>query len=209
MAITQATWRTRTATTRPRRRFTVDEYHRMAEAGILSEDERVELLDGDVIEMSPTGDRHIEAVNRCTRRFILALGERAVVSPQNPVRLTEHDEPQPDLAVARPEVVSAPRLGEILLAIEIADSSLEYDRSTKVPPYARAGVPETWLLSVRDGVLEVYRGPGPKGYGRTYTLPPDRQVACEAFPDVVLQVADLLPPPGMERYVEREVGPER
>src|SRR5262245_1223716 len=106
MATTHTTEATPTATpaatTRRRRRFTVDEYHRMAEAGSLHEDERVELLDGDVLEMSPVGDPHVEAVNRCTRRFILALGERAVVSPQNPVRLDPHNEPQPDVAVARP-----------------------------------------------------------------------------------------------------------
>src|SRR5215213_9627158 len=184
-------------------RFTVEEYHQMGAAGIFAADARVELIDGQIVEMRPVGDAHVEAVNRCNRRFTIGLGDRAVVSPQNPVRLDRHNEPQPDLAVARPEVVGAPRLGEILLAIEIADSSLEYDRGTKVPLYARAGVPETWLLNVRDGVLEVYREPGPEGYGRTSTLPPDRQVACEAFPDVVLRVADLLPPPGMEHYVER------
>jgi Uma2 family endonuclease len=200
---------TPTATTRRRRRFTAEEYHRMAEAGILTEDERVELLDGDVVEMSPVGDPHIAAVNRCTRRFTLALGERAWVSPQNPVRLDRHNEPEPDLALAPPEVEGAPRLGEILLAIEVADTSVEDDRALKVPLYARAGVPETWLLNVRDGELEVHREPGPAGYARTYTLRPEQQVACEAFPDVVLRVADLLPPPGLERWRDREPEPPR
>jgi Uma2 family endonuclease len=125
------------------------------------------------------------------------------VSPQNPVRLDRHNEPQPDLAVARPEVVGAPRLGEILLAIEVADTSLEYDRATKVPLYARAGIPETWLLNVRDGVLEVYREPGPAGYARTHTYRLNHRVATEAFPDLVLRVADLLPPPELERGRER------
>jgi Uma2 family endonuclease len=197
------------ATTRRRRRFTADEYHRMAEAGILGADERVELLDGDVVEMRPVGDRHVAAVNRCNRRFTLALGERAWVSPQNPVRLDRHNEPEPDLALAPPEVEGAPRPGEILLAIEVADTSVDDDRATKVPLYARSGVPETWLLNVLRGELEVYREPGPDGYARTFTLRPDRQVACEAFPDVVLRVADLLPPPGMERSAERERPRER
>jgi Uma2 family endonuclease len=207
MATTQATQTPPTSPAAParrRRRFTVDEYHRMAEAGILREDERVELLDGDVVEMSPVGDPHIAAVNRCTRRFTLALGERAWVSPQNPVRLDRHNEPEPDLALAPPDVEGAPRLGEILLAIEVSDTSVEDDRALKVPLYARAGIPETWLLNVRDGQLEVYREPGPAGYARTYTLQPDRQVACEAFPDVVLRVADLLPPPGLERWRDRD-----
>jgi Uma2 family endonuclease len=190
-------------------RFTVDEYHQMGEAGIFAEDARVELIDGQIVEMSPVGDAHVEAVNRCNRRFTIGLGDRAVVSPQNPVRLDRHNEPQPDLAVARPEVVGAPRLGEVLLAIEVADSSLEYDRETKAPLYARAGVPETWILNVRDGQLEVYREPGPAGYARTYTRRPDQQVAAEAFPDLVLRVADLLPPPGLERHLDPEQTQER
>ncbi len=210
MAITQAT---PTATTRARRRFTADEYLRMGEAGILGADERVELLDGDVVEMSPVGDRHIAAVNRCNRHFTTALGDRAVVNIQNPVRLDRYNEPDPDVALAPPGVEGAPRLGEILLAIEVGDSSVEDDRAVKVPLYARAGIPETWLLNVRDRELEVYREPGPAGYGRTYTLQPAQQVACEAFPDVVLRVADLLPPADLEHSADqarpRGPAPER
>jgi Uma2 family endonuclease len=193
------------ATARRRRRFTADEYHRMAEAGILGEDERVELLAGDVLEMSPIGDRHVEAVSRCEEAFAPLLAARRVrFSTQNPARLGPHDEPQPDFALVRPGTLGAPRRGEILLAVEVADTSVDDDRATKVPLYARAGIPETWLLDVVAGELEVHREPGPDGYARTYTLRPDRQVACEAFPDVVLRVADLLPPPGMERYLERD-----
>ena len=184
-------------------RFTVEEYHQMGAAGIFAADARVELIDGQIVEMSPVGDAHVEAVNRCNRRFTIGLGDRAVVSPQNPVRLDRHNEPQPDLAVARPEVVGAPRLGEILLAIEVADTSLEYDRAVKVPLYARAGIPETWVLNVRDGALEVYQEPGPAGYARTHTYQPNQRVAAAAFPDLVLRVADLLPPPDLERRQER------
>jgi Uma2 family endonuclease len=208
MATTQAA--PEATTTRRRRRFTADEYHRMAEAGILGEDERVELLDGDVVEMSPVGDRHVEAVNRCTDLFaVLVVARRVRLSTQNPVRLGPHNEPQPDVALVPPGVLGAPRLGEILLAVEVGDTSVDDDRATKVPLYARAGVPETWLLDVVAGELEVHREPGPDGYARAYTLRPDRQVACEAFPDVVLRVADLLPPPGMERFAEREQPGER
>jgi Uma2 family endonuclease len=198
------------ATARRRRRFTVDEYHRMAEAGILREDERLELLGGDILEMSPAGDRHVEAVNRCGRAYAaLWAAGRLTISTQNPVRLSDHDEPLPDVALVPPTVLGAPRLGEILLAVEVSDSSVADDRRDKVPLYARAGIPETWLLNVLKGELEVYREPGPDGYGRTYTLQPAQQVACEAFPDVVLRVADLLPPPGMERFIEREAVRER
>jgi Uma2 family endonuclease len=210
MATTQTAQAPPEATTRRRRRFTADEYHRMAEAGILGEDERVELLDGDVVEMSPIGDRHVESVNRCGEAYAAAWAAgRLRISTQNPIRLGDHDEPQPDVALVPPGVLGAPRLGEILLAVEVGDTSVDDDRATKVPLYARAGVPETWLLDVVAGVLEVYREPGPDGYARTYRLRPDRQVACVAFPDVVLRVADLLPPPGMERSPERERPRER
>jgi Uma2 family endonuclease len=155
--------------------------------------------------MSPVGDRHIEAVIRCEEAFaVLVVAKRARISTQNPARLGPRNEPQPDVALVPPGALGAPRLGEIRLAIEVADSSVDDDRAVKVPLYARAGIPETWLLNALDGALEVYREPGPEGYRRTFTLGPERQVACEAFPDVVLRVADLLPPPGMERFLERE-----
>src|SRR5262249_21125500 len=147
---------------------------------------------------------------RCGRAYAAAWAAgRLTVSTQNPVRLDRHNEPEPDVALAPPGVEGAPRVGEILLAIEVADTSVEDDRTRKVPLDARAGVPETWLLNVRDGMLEVYREPGPHGYARTFTLQPDRQVAAEAFRDIVLRVADLLPPPGLERWHERAPAPER
>jgi len=118
-----------------------------------------------------------------------------------------HTEPQPDLAVARPEVVGAPRLGELLLAIEVADPSLEDDRGTKVPWDARAGIPETWLLNVRDGVLEVHREPGRAGDAWTRTYQPNQRIAPEAFPDLVLRVADLLPSPDLESAAARARSP--
>jgi Uma2 family endonuclease len=176
----------------------------MADVGILGEDERVELLDGDVVEMSPVGDRHIEAVTRCTDVFApLLVARRARLSTQNPIRLGPHDEPQPDVALVPPGVIGAPRPGEVLLAIEVADASVDDDRATKVPLYARSGIPETWLLNVRDGALAVYRAPGPAGYARTATYLPNQRVAPEAFPDVVLRVAALLPPPDLERWRDR------
>jgi Uma2 family endonuclease len=201
---------TPTAASRRRRRFTADEYHRMAEVGILREDERLELLDGDILEMSPAGDRHVEAVSRCEEAFAPLLAARRVrFSTQNPARLGPRDEPQPDFALVRPGALGAPRRGELLLAVEVADTAAADDRTAKVPLYARAGIPETWLLDVAAGALEVYRGPRAAGYARTYTLRPEQQVAAAAFPDVVLRVADLLPPPGLERSLERARPQER
>jgi len=181
-------------------RFSVDEYHQMGAAGIFAEDARVELIDGQIVAMSPVGDPHVVAVTRCGRAFAPAwVAGRLTLHTQDPIRLDGHNEPQPDLALARPGVEAAPRPGELLLAIEVADTSLEYDRAVKVPLYARAGIPETWVLNVRDRALEVYREPSPAGYAQTATYQPNQRVAAAAFPDLVLRVADLLPPPASAR----------
>jgi Uma2 family endonuclease len=202
MATTEAPPRT---TIRAPHRFTVDEYHRMADAGILTPDDRVELLDGVVVDMSPIGDPHVEAVSRCEEAFAALLVARRVrYSTQNPFRVDRHNEPQPDFALVRPGVVGAPRPGDLLLAVEVADTSVADDRVAKVPLYARAGVPETWLLNVRDRALEVYREPGPAGYAQTHTYQPNQRVAAAAFPELVLRVGALLPPPDLERWRDRE-----
>lgn len=135
-----------------RRRFTVDEYHRMAEAGILGEDDRVELLDGEIVEMTPIGPRHAGGVNRLTRLFTTRLGARAIVTVQNPVVLGVRWEPQPDLAILRPRPdfysTAHARPEDILLIVEVAETSGEADRRVKVPGYAAAGVPETWRVDL-------------------------------------------------------------
>jgi Uma2 family endonuclease len=181
-----------------RYRFTADEYRRMGEAGILPEDARVELIGGEIIRMSPTGHRHVAGVNRCNRLFSRAVGERALVSIQNPVDLGPHDEPEPDVSLLRPRTDDyadeLPRPADVLLLVEVADSSLEYDRQTKLPLYAGAGIPEAWLLNLREGRLEVHREPGPEGYLVSRVYRPGERVAALAFPDLEIAVADLLPP---------------
>jgi Uma2 family endonuclease len=186
-----------------RRRFTADEYLRMAEAGILTEDDRVELIDGEIVEMSPTGRRHVAAVNRCNRVFSRSVGARALVSIQNPVHLAPYDEPEPDVVLLRPRADDyadeLARPADILLLVEVADSSLEYDRQTKLPLYAAAGIPEAWLLNLREHRLEVHREPSPTGYVRSQVYRPGERVAPLAFPDVETAVADLLPPGAADR----------
>ena len=149
-------------------RFTVDEYHRMAEVGLLGEDDRVELLEGEIIDMSPIGSRHAACVNRLTRLLATGLGDRAIVAVQNPVRVSDLSEPQPDLAVLRARddfyAEQLPGPADVLLLIEVADTSLAFDRHVKVPLYARAGVPEVWVVDLDGEVVEVFRGPGPEGY---------------------------------------------
>ena len=147
-----------------RRRFTVEEYHRMVHAGIFQEDDRIELLEGEVVEMTPIGSRHSGCVNRLTRLLSERSSGRALVSVQNPIRLAEHSEPQPDVALLtpRPDYYgnSHPEPGDILLLIEVTETSESYDRAVKVPLYARYGVQEVWLVDLAEDVVVVYRQPG-------------------------------------------------
>ncbi|PYS10504.1 MAG: Uma2 family endonuclease, partial [Acidobacteria bacterium] len=147
-----------------KRLFTVEEYHQMAEAGILREDDRVELIDGEIIQMSPIGHRHMVCVNRANTLFIQAFGNGAVVSPQNPVRLTDWTEPQPDLVVFKPRAdfyaKKEPVPEDVLFMVEIAETTLSYDRKIKLPRYAAAGIPEFWIGDLKNDILHVYRNPG-------------------------------------------------
>ena len=149
-----------------RRRFTVHDYHRMAEVGILHEDERVELIEGDIVEMTPIGSRHAMCVIRLTRLLVPLVGDRALVSPQNPVRLSERLEPQPDMTVirARDYEGSLPGPEDVLLLIEVSDTTLSYDRNVKLPLYARAGIPEVWIVDLAGQVIERHTNPSGDGY---------------------------------------------
>jgi Uma2 family endonuclease len=178
-------------------RFSVDEYHRMGEAGIFSEDDRVELLAGAVVEMSPIGPLHAVTVNRLTALFSSRLGTRAIIGIQNPLLLRDEDsEPQPDVLLLRPRADfyshAHPQAHDVYLVIEVADTSLEADRDVKFPIYARAGVAESWLLDVSAERLEVYRQPTSDGYQEVRLLQRGDAVALQAFPDLALTVDDLL-----------------
>jgi Uma2 family endonuclease len=180
-----------------RRRFTVEEYHRMGEVGILPEDSRVELIAGDIVVREPIGSYHAGAVNRLTRLWTSMLGDRAVVQVQNPVELAKEDtELQPDVALLQPRAdfyaTSHPVAADVLLLIEVADTSLPRDRRVKVPLYARAGIREVWLVDLPSDRIEVYRDPTASGYGHVRALGRGESVACEAIPDLTVAVADLL-----------------
>jgi len=180
----------------PRRLFTVEEYHRMAEAGILGANERLELIEGEIIEMAPIGPRHVGCVINATRLCITRLGDRAVVSPQNPVVIRPRSEPQPDLLVLRPRAVSysreLPASQDVLLAVEVADTTVRFDRLVKARLYARAGIPEFWLCLAMDAAIEVYRGPGADAYASVTLHGPGQTVAPLAFPDVGFAVTDFF-----------------
>ena len=178
-------------------RFTVADYYRMAEAGILSEDDRVELLG---------------AVDCCNRAFSAGVGGRAVVRVRNPLALGEYDEPEPDVALVRPpgrrSATAHPGAAEVLRLVEVAETSLAYDQRTNAAVYAAAGIREVWVVNLPDRVLEVYRDPGPPGYRDRQTNGLDARVAPLAFPELVLAVADLPPLGGLERERERPRGTE-
>jgi Uma2 family endonuclease len=176
--------------------FTVADYHRMAESGLLHEDSRVELLDGMVVEMSPIGSRHADCVNRLTERLVLALAGRAIVSVQNPVILDERSEPQPDVAVwkRRPEGYAAglPRPKDVLLVIEVVDTTAYRDKVVKIPLYARARTAEVWLVRLDEDVVEIHREPGADGYGVVRSVGRGETLTPSLLPSVTLSVADIL-----------------
>jgi Uma2 family endonuclease len=181
-----------------RRRFTVDEYERMAEAGILGEDDRVELLEGEIVEMAPIEPVHAGCVNRLNHLLMSRLGDRAVVSVQNPIRLSLHSEPQPDVVLlrARDDFYSAGHAGpgDVLLAVEVCWATAAYDGLVKLPLYARAGVAQAWLVDLDGGAVEAYRlaAPGAGAYGEPEVARGDDTVVIDAFPDVPLAASEIL-----------------
>ena len=178
-----------------KRRFTADDYQHMGRTGILSRHDRVELIDGEVVAMTPIGPRHNAAVNRGTRALVLAAGRDAVVQPQGSVRLDGYHEPQPDLVLLRPRTDYASHLPEpadILLIVEIAESSLDYDRDLKSRIYAAAGIPEYWISDLGAERLYCYSHPE----GGTYQTMANRHrgetAAPQALPACAIQVEDLF-----------------
>jgi len=179
-----------------KRRFTVHDYERMGRAGILTEDDRVELIDGEIIQMSPIGSRHVAVVGRFSKRFEQRFGDVALVFVQSPVRLAEHDEPEPDLALVRPRpdfyAAALPTPADIFLLVEVADTSLDFDRRQKLPLYARRGIPEVWLADVTTDTILVSRDPTPSGYRAAWTVGRGDRIAPLAFPERELDGAELL-----------------
>ncbi len=179
-----------------RRLFTREEYHRMAEVGILKPTDRVELIRGEIVEMSPPGRRHVAFVNNLTQLLVSRLAGRAIVSVQNPVALSDDSEPQPDLAVIRRRPVSYKEAEiathDVLLLIEVAESSLAYDRSTKLRLYAEAGVAEYWVVDGAAERIEVHRTPEAGGYRDVSRLAGSATVSLGLFPDVALTLAEIF-----------------
>lgn len=176
--------------------MTVDDYHRMGEAGILGPELRTELIEGEVVEMPPIGHLHGGTVKFLVNRLTRSVGERAVVSVQDPIRLDNHTEPQPDIALLCPKGdfyrTAHPRPGDILLVIEVADTTLRYDRDVKLPLYARAGIPEAWLVDLQGLRLTLYRNPGADAYGDILPVEELSRLTLPAPLDGVVDLAALF-----------------
>lgn len=179
-----------------RRRFTAAEFLRLVEIGVLAEGDRVELIQGDLIEMSPIYITHISTLNRLVWLLSNALGKQVILSVQNPVQLSEDNLPQPDVAIFRfqeefySEQHAKPE--DILLIIEVADSSLRYDQRVKSKLYGTAGIADYWIVNLPERQIEVYREPRPNGYRTVTTYAPGETLSPLAFPDVVLQVEQIM-----------------
>jgi Uma2 family endonuclease len=176
--------------------FTVDEYYRMVDAGILAENDRVELIEGEIIEMSPIGQRHMACVDRATDVFTSSLKGRALISVQNPLRLNNYNEPQPDIVVLKPRAdyyASKSHTPEdTFLVLEVSDSTLRYDTKVKLPIYAHTGVSEVWIENLQEDLLLVCRDPAGKNYSTQLTLRRGDSISPLAFPNVVLKIEELL-----------------
>lgn len=180
-----------------RRRFTVEEYHRMGEAGILPEDNRLELITGDIVVREPIGAYHAGTVARLNRLWTSRVGDRAIVNVQNPVQFPREDsELQPDVVLLRPRedfyTTAHPQAADVLLLIEVADITLRLDRRVKIPLYARVRIREVWLVDLTTARLEVYREPHGDRYGNVRVLMRGERVSPEAFPDLSLDLAELV-----------------
>jgi Uma2 family endonuclease len=178
------------------RRFTSDEVQAMLRAGILHEDDPLELIDGQLVVMSPINDPHIVCINRLntlfSRRLVAHDIDAVVVSVQNPVRIDEHNEPEPDVVLST-NLDGAPRPDDVLLLVEVSDTTLAYDRDVKRPLYARAGIPEVWVVDLDDRQIEVHREPDEDVYrtrhlaGLDDTVTPERPASIGEVP-----VRDIL-----------------
>ena len=179
-----------------RRRFTVAEYYAMADAGILSENDRVELLDGAVIVMPPIGDWHAASVKFFTNTMLPPLQGRAMIAVQDPVRLDENSEPQPDvmLLLWRDDFYGGghPEPADVLLLIEVSDATVDYDRNEKLPLYARAGIPEAWIVNRPARRIEAHTDPSGNEYATVRYFGPGETIAPQAFPDIVLEASRII-----------------
>lgn len=187
---------TREGTKPTRVRFSRTDYHRMGETGILPQRPRVELLDGEIIQMSPIGPQHGCVVDRLANFFLPRLANRAIGRVQGAIAIDAHSEPEPDLALLKPRpdfyARQHPTAADVLLLIEVSDSSIEQDLGTKLRLYARAAVPEYWVFDLTRDLLIVHRGPAGEAYTEVKELPRTATVCPLAFAEIPVRVGEIL-----------------
>jgi Uma2 family endonuclease len=175
--------------------FTTDEYHRMVKAGILSEDDLVELIEGEIVKMSPIGSRHAACVKHLNSILSKRL-DHVIISIQDPIVLNDYSEPQPDVALLRPRddyyAGSLPTADDVLLIIEVADTSVEYDRNVKLPLYALSRIPEVWLAVLPEDLVEAHSGPVNGTYQNVRYLHRGESISPGNLPTFALRVDDIL-----------------
>lgn len=195
-----------------RRQFNIGQFHKMLETDIIGEDDRVELIDGEIVEMAPAGGRHVRSINLLNKALAPAAARASLlVSVQNPLVLDDHGEPEPDVALIQegsereePEDsvagVEVPTASEALLVVEVSESSLSWDRNVKIPRYAKASIPEAWILDLASGTLEVYTEPYSESpgsgrharYRHVRTLSKDEELSVGALGGLGARVRDIL-----------------
>jgi Uma2 family endonuclease len=179
-----------------RKRFTVDQYQQMIESGILTDRNHVELLQGEIIEMSPVERQHAACVDRLNELFVLALSSKAIVRVQSPIRLSNHSEPQPDLAILQRRsdfyADAHPQSNDVLALIEVSDTSVDFDRTVKVPLYAQNNIREVWIVDLNAEVVQVHREPSAAGYLQVQACFRGQTLAFQALISVQFSVDQLL-----------------
>jgi Uma2 family endonuclease len=183
--------------TLPRHKLTVTAFHKMGAAGVFDENSRIELIEGDLIDMAPIGSLHASVVNLLVRIFVRQVGESAIVSAQNPISLPPNNQPQPDIMLLKPRADwyrgALPTAADVLLIIEVVDTTLSHDRQIKIPLYARHGIAEAWLIDMQASVLEIYQEPSSKGYRKLLRRETKETVAPAQLPDVLVPLVEVWP----------------
>ncbi|KPJ88404.1 MAG: hypothetical protein AMJ53_16870 [Gammaproteobacteria bacterium SG8_11] len=176
--------------------LTVDEYHRMGETGILKQQDRVELIQGEIVDMAPIGSKHAGTVLYLSKALNKILDEKADVYGQSPIVLNNLNEPEPDIVLLKPRDDdyrnALPKSEDILLIIEVAESSLQYDREIKIPLYAKYGIPEVWLVDLENNQLTTYSSPKNDQYEKVKTITTYSQIAIQQIPGIKINLAKLF-----------------
>jgi len=174
-----------------------EEYLRMGEAGVFAPEARLELIEGEIVEMAPIGSPHAAAVRILNAVFVRLAGDRAIISVQSPLLVGGLSVPEPDLVLLKPRVDhysrSHPAAGDALLVVEVSDTTLAFDLGTKVPLYARSGIPEVWVVDINAKEVRVFREPAAGGYRTTFNRSGDESVAAALLPDIAIRVGALFP----------------